>query len=64
MRFYIFKDGTMEASTADRESALDLIQLYQAKETHPMLRANFSIIEGIEECIPYKQQIKKVGNML
>ena len=53
-RFYVFKDGAMIASTATRKAALDLIRQYQAKETHYMLRANFSVIEGIESCIGYK----------
>ena len=55
MRFYIFKDGNMQGSTADRESAIDMIRVYQAKETHPILKAEFSIIEGQEEFIPYKK---------
>lgn len=53
--FYIFKDGTMQASTASKESAIDLIRVYQSKETHPFLRAEFSIIEGKEEFIPYEK---------
>lgn len=53
--FYIFKDGTIQARTADRESAIDLIQSYQKRETHPILKAQFSIIEGKEEFIPYKK---------
>ena len=57
--FYIFKDGKMEARTASRESAIDLIRVYQEKETHPILRAEFSIIEGNEEFIPYKTTKKK-----
>ena len=52
-RYYIFKDGQQEASTATREAAIDLIRQYQAHETHYMLRANFSIIAGEEEFIPY-----------
>lgn len=51
--FYIFKDRTLQASTVDRDSAIDLIRQYQAQETHPFLRAEFSIIEGEEEFIPY-----------
>jgi hypothetical protein len=52
-RFYIFKDGTMQASAASKKAAIELIRLYQAKETHPFLRAQFSIIEGAEEFISY-----------
>jgi hypothetical protein len=56
-RYYIFKDGTQQASTATKESALDLIRIYQEKETHPFLRAEFSIIEGEEEFIPYPGKV-------
>ena len=34
-RCYIFKDGIQQASTATRESALELIREYQKLETHP-----------------------------
>ena len=57
-RFYIFKDGTQQGSTATKESAVDLIRQYQKKETHPILRAEFSIIAGEEEFIPYPSQMK------
>ena len=51
-RFYVFKDGTQQGSTATRELAVDLIRQYQELETHPFLRAEFSNIEGEEEFIP------------
>lgn len=57
-RFYIFKDGTQQASTATKESAVELIRQYQKEETHPFLRAEFSIIVGEEEFIPYPSQKK------
>lgn len=57
-RVYIFKDGVQQASTATKESAVDLIRQYQKLETHPMLRAEFSIIVGEEEFIPYPLQKK------
>jgi len=57
-RVYIFKDGVQQASTATKESAVDLIRQYQKLETHPMLRAEFSIIVGEEEFIPYLSQKK------
>ena len=57
-RCYIFKDGTQQASTATKESAVELIREYQKQETHPMLRAEFSIIVGEEEFIPYPSQKK------
>jgi hypothetical protein len=55
-RYHIVKDGKIEASTATREAAIDLIREYQKLETHFCLRANFSIISGEEECVPYKKQ--------
>ena len=57
-RVYTFKDGVQQASTATRESAVDLIRQYQKLETHPMLRAEFSIIVGEEEFISYPSQKK------
>ena len=60
-RVYIFKDGVQQASTATRESAIELIREYQKQETHPMLRAEFSIIVGEEEVIPYPSKKKPTG---
>ena len=57
-RFYVFKDGTQQGSTATRELAVDLIRQYQKLETLPFLRAEFSIIEGEEEFIPYPSHQK------
>ena len=57
-RVYIFKDGKQQASTATKESALELIREYQKLETHPILRSEFSIITGEEEFIPYLPQRK------
>ena len=57
-RFYVFKDGRMEGSTVTREQAIDMIRQYQKRETHPFLRAEFSIIKGEEEFIPYPSQKK------
>lgn len=57
-RFYIFKDGTQQGSTATKESAVDLIRQYQKQETHPFLRAEFSVIEGEKKVIPYPSQRK------
>lgn len=60
-KFYIVKDGTIVAETSHRKEALDLIHVYQSQETHFLLRATFSIIEGgPEEFIPY-QTAKKTG---
>ena len=52
-RFYIFKDGTQQGSTHTKESAIEFIRQYQKLETHPVLKAQYSIIEGEEEFIPY-----------
>ena len=57
-QFYVFKDGTQQGSAATKENAVELIRQYQKQETHPFLRAEFSIIEGEEEFIPYPSQRK------
>ena len=53
--FYVMKDGQNIGRTGSRSAALDMIRQAQAQETHFMLRANFSIIAGIEEHIAYKK---------
>ena len=60
-RYYVFKDGTQEGSTATRELAIDMIRQFQKRETHPILRAEFSIIAGEEEFIPYPSGRKPPG---
>lgn len=57
-RFYVFKDGTQVGSTASKEQAIRMIRQYQENETHPFLRAEFSIIVGEEEFIPYPSHRK------
>lgn len=57
-RFYVFKDGTQQGSSATRDLAIDMIRQYQALETHPFLKSEFSIIAGEEEFIPYPSQQK------
>ena len=57
-RFYVFKDGTQQGSTVTKEQAVYLIRQYQKLETHPILRSEFSIIEGEEEFIPYPSHRK------
>lgn len=52
-RYFIVKDGEMIASTATREAAVDMIRVYQKEESHYLLRANYSIIYGEQEFIPY-----------
>lgn len=53
MRYYVFRDGRQEGSTATRNLAIDMIRQLQKGETHPILRSEFSIIAGEEEFIPY-----------
>lgn len=55
-RFYIFKDGVMVSAAPTREEAIELIRLKQKRETHPILRAEFSIIEGVEEFVSYEKE--------
>lgn len=57
-RFYVFKDGTMQGSMPTKEEAIELIRLRQKRETHPILRSEYSIIAGEEEFIPYSSQKK------
>ena len=54
-RYYIFKDGVIQGSTALKETAMKLIRTYQEKETHPFLKSEYSIIAGEEEFIPYSK---------
>ena len=47
----------MLGSAATREAAIDAIRAEQKRETHPFLRAEFTIIKGSpEETIPYPSQ--------
>lgn len=54
-RYYVFKDGTMVGSTANREQAVAMIRAYQETENHYLLRSEYSIIHGEEEFIPYRK---------
>ena len=54
IRVHVFKDGIEVASTSTKERAITLIRQYQAQETHPFLKANFSYIEGEEVFVPYE----------
>lgn len=56
MRYHIFKDGQHIGSTETREEAIDMIRQRQARETHFMLKAEFSIIHGQQEFIPYERR--------
>ena len=57
-RFYVFKDGVQKGSMETREEAVEMIRLWQSRETHPFLRSEFSMIEGEEEFIPYSSRPK------
>ena len=57
-RFYVFKDGVQQGSMPTKEEAIELIRQRQKRETHPILRSEFSIIAGEEEFIPYPSQKK------
>ena len=53
--FYILKDGQMIGRTVTKEEAIEMIRARQKRETHFMLKAEFSIIEGIEHFVPYQR---------
>ena len=53
-RFHIFKDGTSIGAASSREEALEMIRSRQKRETHYMLKSEYSIIYGEEEFIGYK----------
>ena len=57
-RFYMFKDGMQKGSMETREEALEMIRMWQSRETHPFLRSQFSIIEWEEEVVPYPSRQK------
>lgn len=52
-RYHILKDGQIQGSTETRDQAVDMIKAYMKMETHPILRAEFTIIKGEEETIGY-----------
>lgn len=54
--FYVLKDSKVIARCDTREEAIDLIRQKQKRETHPILKAGFSILPaGDEEYIPYER---------
>lgn len=57
-RFYVFKDGVQQGSMSTKEEAIELIRQRQKRETHPILRSEYSIILGEEEFIPYPSKTK------
>lgn len=58
-RYYIFRESQQIAATATREEAVSLIRMYQQRETHYLLRAEFSIIYGTEEFVSYPTENRK-----
>ena len=58
-RYYIFKDGTQIGSTETRDEAVDMIRRRQKRETHYLLRSEFSIIYGCKEFIHYEKAHEK-----
>ena len=54
-RYHVFKDGTNFGAASTREH---LIRAHQKRETHPFLKAQFSIIKGEEEFVPYEPLVK------
>ena len=54
-RYYIFKDGTQIGSTETRDEAIDMIRQRQKRETHYLLKSEFSIFYGCEEFIHYEK---------
>lgn len=59
-RFYVFKDGRQIGSASTRDEAVFLIRQKQKRETHPILRAEFSLIEGEEEFIRYPSKTRDI----
>ncbi|MFR4144426.1 MAG: hypothetical protein ACLT1K_10865 [[Clostridium] leptum] len=51
-RFYVFKDGMQQGSMSSKEEAIELIRRRQKRETHPILRSEYSIIEGEKNLSP------------
>ena len=60
-RYYVFRDGSQKGSTATKEEAIDMIRQHQKRETHPILRSEFSIIYGEEEFVPYPKLCRSRG---
>lgn len=60
MRFYVLKDQSLIGETSTKEEAVEMIHAHQKRETHYLLRAEFSIIEGKpQEFIGYPERRSK-----
>jgi hypothetical protein len=54
-RWYIFKDGMMIGFAPTKEEAIEKIRVRQKRETHYMIRSEFSIIKGEQEFVKYER---------
>lgn len=45
-RFYMFKGRIQKGSMETREEALEMIHLWQSRETHPLLRSHSASSRG------------------
>ena len=54
-RYHVMKDFQIVASTSSKEEAIEMVRMYQARETHYMLRSDYSIICGQIELVPYDE---------
>ena len=55
-RWYIFEDAKQVAATATKKEALEMVRQYQARQTHYLLKAEYSLIYGEEEFVSYKKE--------
>lgn len=54
--YYVLKDGQLQARFTERNQALDYIHALQKMETHPILKSDFTIIQGfVEESVKYER---------
>lgn len=58
-RFYVFQDGKMIGAAGTREEAVDMIRQHQRRETHYLVRSEYSIIFGEEEFVKYEERKKQ-----
>ena len=52
-RWHIFKDGMEIGETQTKEEALEMVKQRQKRETHYLLKSEFSIMYGEMEYIGY-----------
>lgn len=56
-RYYIFKDSQQIAATETKEEAVSLIRMHQQRETHYLLKSEYSIIYGTEELFRIRRML-------